>query len=50
MIYLIVVAVTIILAYAIWQINDVIQRNLIDRMFAHLGKNIGRRINNYAEQ
>lgn len=49
MVYLIVVAVTIVLAYAIWRINNAIQHSLTDRIFAYLEKIIERRINNYAE-
>lgn len=49
MVYLIVAAITIVLAYALWQINSVIQHSLIDRIFAYLEKIIERRINNYAE-
>lgn len=49
MVYLIVAAVTIILAYALWQINNVILHSLTDRIFAYLEKIIERRINNYAE-
>lgn len=44
MIYIIVISLTIILASCIWRLDNIIQRNLVNKIFIHLEAIIHREI------